>query len=160
MLDPEQTALNLLALATNSDSEESRSAAKMACKIISDHKLLHGRPSVDDQVKERVLQLVRSGLLVRGAGSLPWSISPGASLAETAENTVSAFLSFLSEEEKLDNFPRWTTIQLARKAVNEGIIAEEDTERYRKYLLKYLRLQVESGHLVSLRKWGFGLFDG
>mgnify|MGYP000308232204 FL=1 len=160
MLDPEQRAKNLLALATDSDSEESRSAAKIACRFIVEHKLLHDRPSIEDQVRDRVLSLIRSGLLQRGSSSISWVIPPGGSVSEVAENTVEAFLRFLREEEKFDNFPRYTTIQLTEKALNEGAITPDEASIYRRYLLKYLRLQVEQGHLVSKRKWGFGLFDG
>ena len=160
VFDPGQKAQHLLALAVDSDSEEARNAAKMACRLIHEHKLLNA-PSIESHVQSRVLDLSRSGVLKRSTDQSNWSIPSGAaSLSEAAEDTVSAFMDFLHEEEKFDSYPRMTTIQLTEKALAEGAIKPIEADIYQRYLLKYLRLKVESGHLISRRRWGFSLFDG
>jgi len=157
-LDSLSKVRRLLALACDSDSEEARNAAKAACKLISEGNLLGG-VDLSAQVDLAICTLIQEGVLVRAKpGS--WSIPSRISIQEVAEGAVEALQAFLDREAKLNEFPKVSIPELITKAVDDEAITSEEVMSFRYYLTKYLKLQVEAGHLISQRGRGFGLFDG
>lgn len=117
---------HLMALATDNgaSSEEARTAAVLAIRLIRENNLLAAKKQPYEQLAE---------------------------IRESAEQEAADFIKILKKKARKKQYPLLSAAQIVNMAVEMGEISPEEKDYFLKYFRKALRYYIDQGILGSIR---------
>lgn len=151
----------LMALTTSPFEEEARTAAVTAVRLIVEHNLLvksMPRRVVKHEEDEEGVDATISDIFRRAREKKPGPAPRQgmAALKQCAFDKCDRFVSFLEKKSELGEYPVFSAVRIADKAVKDGQVNALDRAKFHYYLQMALRLQVVSGVLRSVKGYGGG----